>query len=87
MAESHIPNPLKCQLNKLSAFDKMKKTQINTAFFRHGLTRIYTVFTLVIPAQAGIQLFPFFSVVSACPGEAQRRGVSSVAKTSVAKPL
>jgi hypothetical protein len=41
----------------------MIKTLINTLFFRHGLTRIYTVFTFVIPAQAGIQFFSFFSVV------------------------
>jgi hypothetical protein len=42
----------------------MIKTLINTIFFRHRLTRIYTVFTYVIPAQAGIQFFPLFAVIS-----------------------
>ena len=48
----------------------MIMTRMNTDFFRHGLTQIYTVFVFVIPAKAGIQFFSYYSVNS----------VSSVAK-------
>jgi hypothetical protein len=47
----------------------MEKTRIDTVIFRHGLTRIYTVFTFAF------LLFTFFSV-SSLPLQAVGRGVA-----------